>query len=144
MPRTGLALAVAGLVPLAAFVVVAWQDQVRLPRPEAIDFASIYAALCLAFLGGIRCGTAIGPIGARRRSRDLLLSILPALAAIVGLLMPVPLRLSLFAVAFLLAALWDVLSVEAGRLPGWFGTLRMVFTAGAVLSLLALLVMTFI
>jgi hypothetical protein len=37
-------------------------------------------------------------------------------------------------------ALWDVTSVEAGRLPSWFGKLRMLLTAGAVVSLIAALV----
>ena len=144
LPRTTLALTVAGLVPFCVLVAAAWRDAEHLRRAEAVELASVYAGLSLAFLGGIRWGTAIGPIGARQQSRDILLSVLPALAALAGFLLPMPLRLSLFAVAFLLAALWDVLSVEAGRLPDWFGTSRMIFTAGAVLSLLALLVMMFI
>ncbi len=33
----------------------------------------------------------------------------------------------------------EVTAVEQGRLPRWFGKLRMILTAGAVLSLIALL-----
>jgi hypothetical protein len=36
-------------------------------------------------------------------------------------------------------ALWDVTAVEQGRLPRWFGKLRMILTAGAVVSLIAML-----
>ena len=47
---------------------------------------------------------------------------------------------ALLIAGFLMQALWDVTSVEAGRLPRWFGKLRMILTAGAVVSLIATLV----
>jgi hypothetical protein len=48
--------------------------------------------------------------------------------------------LALLIAGFLMQALWDVTSVEGGRLPQWFGKLRMLLTAGAVVSLVVALV----
>ena len=61
-----------------------------------------------------------------------------ALSALALTLSAVP-ALALLIAGFLLQALWDVTSAEAGRLPGWFGRLRMILTGGAVVSLVAAL-----
>ncbi len=103
-----------------------------------------YGGLILSFLGGIRWGAVLGPADARRQARDFTLSIVPSLVALAALFLVPTVALALLVASFLLMALWDVLAVEAGFLPQWYGRLRMVLTTGAVLSLLAMLVAVFI
>jgi hypothetical protein len=67
-------------------------------------------------------------------------SVLGSLAGLAAVFMPELLGIGLLISGFLMQALWDVTSVEAGRLPAWFGKLRMGLTAGAVIALIAMLV----
>ena len=67
-------------------------------------------------------------------------SVLGSLAGLAAIFIPPVPALTLLIAGFLMQALWDVTSVEAGRLPAWFGKLRMLLTAGAVISLIAALV----
>ena len=76
---------------------------------------------------------------AKRQSLEFATSVLASLAGFAALFLPPVLGFSLLIAGFLMQALWDVLSVEAGNLPPWFGKLRMILTAGAVVALLALL-----
>ena len=64
---------------------------------------------------------------------------LAALAGWSAVFLSQPIGLILLIAGFLLQALWDVLSVEQGRLPQWFGALRMMLTVGVVLSLFSML-----
>jgi hypothetical protein len=104
----------------------------------------VYGAVILSFLGGIRWGTAIGPYGAWTQARDMGMSVLPSIAGWIAVLLPPSAGLCLLLIGFLLQALWDVIDVEEGRLPSWFGRLRMMLTAVVVISLLAMLVRRFI
>ena len=99
-----------------------------------------YGAVILSFLGGIRWGAAIGEPRGTRQNTDFAGSVVSSLLGWLSLLLSPVLGLSLMIAAFLLQGLWDVLSVEKGRLPQWFGKLRMALTTGAVLSQLAMLV----
>lgn len=135
LPRSALVLGVAGLIPFAAAAVAVWQGEFA---HLALEGGLAYGAVILSFLGGIRWGTTIGPYSPSRFVRDFSLSVLPALAGWISLLAPPIPALCLLIAAFLLQALWDVLSVERGYLPGWFGRLRMYLTAGAVAALLAM------
>jgi hypothetical protein len=130
IPPAALLLGLAGLIPFAVAAV----------SPDAGLRAGIsYAAVVLSFLGGIRWGTAIIPSDARRQALELTASCLPAIAGWIAILIPDILGLTLLIAGFLMQALWDVTGAEAGRLPHWFGKLRMLLTAGAVLSLVAML-----
>ena len=94
----------------------------------------------MSFLGGIRWGTAIGPYDTRRQGLEFAASVLGSLAGLAAIFIPAVPALTLLIAGFLMQALWDVTSVESGRLPAWFGKLRMLLTAGAVISLTAALV----
>ncbi|NJM28977.1 MAG: DUF3429 domain-containing protein [Rhizobiales bacterium] len=144
IPSGALALGLAGLVPFVAIALSQWPG-----GPELLPFATltsgiVYGAVILSFLGGIRWGTAIGPYGAWTQARDMAMSVLPSLAAWIAVLLPPSAGLCLLLIGFLLQALWDVIDVEDGRLPSWFGRLRMMLTAVVVISLLAMLVRRFI
>ena len=52
---------------------------------------------------------------------------------------PEPSSWAMLIAGFLVQGLWDVMSVDSGRLPVWFGRLRMILTAGVVVALVAAL-----
>lgn len=133
IPPVALALGLAGLIPFAAGALVPWVPDIAPGVGSRLLIG--YAAIILTFIGGIRWGTAIGPYDGRRQSAELLGSVLGSLAGLAALFLPPILGLTLLIAGFLLQALWDVTSVEAGRLPAWFGKLRMLLTGGAVLAL---------
>lgn len=139
IPGVALALGLAGLLPFAA---AALSQYVRLPVLSpgfGLEVAIVYGAVILSFLGGIRWGTAIGPFPAGRQAMEFITSVLASLAGFAAVFMPDILGLGLLISGFLMQALWDVTSVEAGRLPHWFGKLRMMLTAGAVVALVLVL-----
>lgn len=111
-----------------------------LPPADGLRFGMAYGAIILSFLGGIRWGTALSTPETSGQGLEFGLSVVSSLAGWASLLLSPLLGLSLLIAGFLLQSLWDVLSVERGRLPQWFGRLRMVLTVGAVLSLAAMLV----
>lgn len=139
IPAAALALGLAGLIPFAGGALGLW---FRLPffGPDmALKLVTVYGAIILSFLGGIRWGTAIGPYDSRRQSFEFSLSVAGSLAGLLACFIEAVPALTLLIAGFLMQALWDVTSVEAGRLPAWFGKLRMVLTAGAVVSIIAAL-----
>ena len=140
IPSAALLLGLAGLIPFAAG---AASQGVALPllTPEpGLKLIIAYGAIILSFLGGIRWGTAIGPYDSRRQGLEFTASVLGSLAGLAAIFIPPVPALTLLISGFLMQGLWDVTSVEAGRLPSWFGKLRMLLTAGAVISLIAALV----
>ena len=144
IPATALALGLAGLLPFAAATLSQWLALPLLTAGHGRLLAIAYGGVILAFLGGIRWGTAMGPYAAQRQALEFATSVMAALAGVAALFLPPLLGLCLLIAGFLMQALWDVMSVEAGRLPQWFGSLRKVLTAGAVLALLAILLRQFI
>ena len=140
IPAMALFLGLAGLIPFAAGALALWSPLPVLDDALGLNLVIGYGALILSFLGGIRWGTALGAGGTGRQSGELAASVLGSLAGLAAILIPSVPALTLLIAGFLMQALWDVTSVEAGRLPAWFGRLRMILTAGAVISLIATLV----
>jgi hypothetical protein len=66
-----------------------------------------------------------------------------SLAGLSAAFLPAIPALALLIAGFLVQGLWDVMSVDSGRLPGWFGRLRMILTAGVVVALVAALLAVF-
>ena len=140
IPVSALALGLAGLMPFVAGAVALWVTLPLLAPERGHQLVVSYGAIILSFLGGIRWGTAIGLFNARRQAVEFSASVLGSLAGLAALFVaPIP-ALTLLITGFLMQALWDVTSVESGRLPLWFGKLRMLLTAGAVIALIAALV----
>jgi hypothetical protein len=117
-----------------------WMALPLLTPDAGLKLIIAYGAIILSFLGGIRWGTAIGPYDSRRQGLEFTASVLGSLAGLAAIFIPPVPALTLLISGFLMQGLWDVTSVEAGRLPSWFGKLRMLLTAGAVISLIAALV----
>ena len=108
----------------------------------------LYAAAILSFLGGIRFGAATVEALRPGARRDIVLSVVPSLAAwglaIVGMLGQcsgftaiTAVALALLALCFLAQWLWDRASVRADRLPDWFGPMRTRVTAIVAPTLVA-------
>lgn len=139
IPPAALWLGLAGLIPFVAGALALWVPLPLLDPQNGLKLSVSYGAIILSFLGGIRWGTAIGPYDAQRQARELATSVLGSLAGLAAVFLPPIPALTLLVTGFLMQGLWDVTSVEAGRLPAWFGKLRMILTAGAVVSLVATL-----
>ena len=139
IPGAALVLGLAGLIPFVAGAASLWVPLPMLPPEQGLKVAVIYGAIILSFLGGIRWGTAIGPYDSGRQTLEFSASVLGSLAGLAAALLPAIPALALLIAGFLMQGLWDVMSVDAGRLPNWFGRLRMILTAGAVVSLVAAL-----
>jgi hypothetical protein len=140
IPGVALLLGLAGLIPFAAGAAALWTPLAPLTPDLGLKLVTTYGAIILSFLGGIRWGTAIGPYDTRRQGLEFSASVLGSLAGLAAVFIPPVPALTLLITGFLMQALWDVTSVESGRLPSWFGKLRMLLTAGAVVSLTAALV----
>ena len=139
IPTSALQLGLAGLIPFVAAALSLWVPLPGLEPAQGLRLGLAYGAVILSFLGGVRWGAALRPLSERRQAVEFAVSVLPSLAGWLALLLPDIPALCLLIVGFLLQALWDVTSVETGKLPSWFGRLRMLLTAGAVLSLVAML-----
>lgn len=133
VPRLVLFYGLLGVIPFVAPPMASLLAPAL--RPLAAQFAAFYAALILSFLGGARWGLAVAR--PRPEPRVVTLAMLPTLAGLALLLVPDPWRgAQLLGLAGLLAVhwLWDR---RAAGVPGWYGRLRSVLTAGAVTGLLA-------
>ena len=139
IPATALVLGLAGLIPFAAGALALWAPLPVLDATLGLRLVIGYGALILSFLGGIRWGTALGPYDSGRQTLEFSASVLGSLAGLAAAFLPAIPALALLIAGFLMQGLWDVMSVDAGRLPSWFGRLRMILTAGAVVSLVAAL-----
>lgn len=140
IPASALLLGLAGLIPFAAGALSLWLPLPLLVEETGLRLIIAYGAIILSFLGGVRWGTAIGPFDQRRQGLEFTASVLGSLAGLAAVFLAAIPALALLIAGFLMQALWDVTSVEGGRLPQWFGKLRMLLTAGAVVSLVAALV----
>lgn len=125
----------AGLLPFAAALLLALLGANDTQRALGLQAFVAYAAVILSYLGGIRWGAALGLPGARA----LALAVAPALLAFGLLLLPPRDALPLFALAFAVVGLFDVLRPVDGHWPGWFRRLRLQLSVGVVTLHLVLL-----
>lgn len=132
IPRVVLFYGLAGLIPFfAAPVGTLLAPDFRWQFNEALLW---WAAIILSFLGGARWGAAVQAEAPAPRLIGL--AMLPSIAGwLILVLVPANMRViqfSALACALLLHLLWDM---AARALPGWYGRLRMVLTAGAMTAL---------
>lgn len=134
IPGSALVLGIAGLIPFAGGALALWMPALVHGAGQGLLVG--YGAMILTFLGGVRWGTAMGPYDGQRQEFEFTASVLGSLVGLAALFLPAIPALTLLIAGFLVHGLWDVRSVEAGRLPSWYGKLRMMLTAGAELSLI--------
>lgn len=136
-PRAALRLGFLGLAPLAISALVSLSQYMDTAHLGAISF-SLYAAVLLSFLGGVRCGFELMRAGAAPNGLRLFYSALPALGgwalALFVIVTPAALGASsAFAGLFAAQYVWDHRSAIDGGAPAWYPLLRRVLTGGAMI-----------
>jgi hypothetical protein len=137
LPRAALRLGFLGLAPLAVSALISLSAHENTARLGAIAF-SLYAAVLLSFLGGVRCGIEIMRAPQAPNGMRLFYSALPALAgwtlaATVVYFTPVLGAAAIFAGIFAVQAMWDYRSARDAGAPAWYPVLRQVLTGGAMI-----------
>jgi Protein of unknown function (DUF3429) len=140
IPLSARVLGLAGLVPFFVSAASQWFAMPCITPAFGLEAGMFYGAVILSFLGGIRWGTTMISPTVELESKQLAGSVVAPLAGWVSLLLSPVIGLCLLIAGFLVQAFWDILSVEKSQLPHWFGKLRMILTAGAVLALSSMLV----
>ncbi len=140
IPLAARILGFGGLVPFFLGAASQWIDVPGLAPALGFTAGMFYGAVILSFLGGIRWGTSMASPNAKRQGQLLAGSVVAPLVGWASLLLAPLVGLCLLIAGFLLQAFWDILSVEKSQLPQWFGKLRMLLTAGAVIALSSMLV----
>lgn len=136
--RWAILLAYAGLVPvLGAGLAMLADAAPPFDRAGASRAAVVFAAVALAFLGGVRWGMALKVSPRRNEGLAMLAAALPVVVAAAALLLPVPAGLGLLAAGFAGQGAWDVWTVEGGQAPAWYGRLRMRLTIAMTVILVA-------
>lgn len=137
LPRAALRLGFLGLAPLAISALITLSPHVSTARLGAIAF-SLYAAVLLSFLGGVRCGIEIMRAPNNPNALRLLYSALPGLAGwllavFVVFVTPALGASAAFAGLFAMQGAWDYRSARDAAAPAWYPLLRQVLTGGAML-----------
>lgn len=137
LPRIAVRLGFLGLAPLAISALISLSPHESTARLGAIAF-SLYAAVLLSFLGGVRCGFELMRAPMAPDPWRLFFSALPALggwALAVAVVYIAPLLGAAAAFAGLFAAqlVWDQRSARDAGAPGWYPILRQVLTGGAMI-----------
>ena len=137
LPRSALRLGFLGLAPLAISALVSLSQHPETARIGALGF-SIYAAVLLSFLGGIRCGFELMRDPRAPNPARLLYSAVPALCgwalALFVVIDPIALGTSaIFAGIFAAQSIWDQRSAIDAGAPAWYPMLRSVLTGGSMI-----------
>lgn len=137
LPRAALRLGFLGLAPLAISGLVTLSQHPGTAHLAAIAF-SLYAAILLSFLGGVRCGMEIMRAPNAPNALRLLFSAVPALSSwvltVIAVLVPTALGASsMFAGLFAAQYVWDHRSAIDAGAPDWYPLLRRVLTGGAMI-----------
>jgi hypothetical protein len=135
IPRGVLLAGVAAVIPFVALAIAAWFPPAFATAPEVLHAGIAYGAIALAFICGARWGVVIS-----QPSLERALTLVLALWGWLALVIPPLLGLCLLIAGFFLQAFWNVLSTDRGSVPGWFGKLSSLYTVGAVIALLTMLV----
>jgi len=137
LPRVALRLGFLGLAPLAITALITLSQHTDTAHLAVVAF-SLYAAVLLSFLGGIRCGFEIMRAPQAPNPLRLLFSAFPALfgwaLTLVVVLIPAAVGVSAaFAGLFAAQYAWDHRSAADAGAPEWYPLLRRVLTGGAMI-----------
>lgn len=140
-PPLAAVAAIIGLAPTLGGAVVALAPIIpAVTRDEALRAVIAGVAVLLSLHGGIRWGLAARNELRVAGSSNLLLPLLPALAAWTALLLPSLPGLAVATAASAGQGAADVFAAEGGAAPVWYGRLRLRQT----LALIAILAATFV
>lgn len=135
--RIPVLVAYAGLVPFVALAAIVALGGGTAGKAASAAALKAYAAVALAFLGGIRWGMAMRVDTSRRGATLMATSVLPAIVGFAALTLPLAAGLGLLAAAHAGLGAWDVWSAERGGAPSWYGRLRLKATLVATGALAA-------
>jgi len=122
---TAKTLGYAGLIPFLIFSIGSWTT-----LPYIADSTQIlisYAAIILSFMGAIHWGATISN-AARQHSKNLVVSVMPAIAAWLALLSPEIFALIILLVGFILLICYDLAVAKSQALPNWYISMRIRLT----------------
>lgn len=124
--RLAWGLGVAGLIPFAVALLLAWWGPTVWQVVATYSFV-YYSAVILSFLGGVHWGAAIqnAQEGSRRR---LVLAMVPSLLAWPALMMNTVSGLWILLAGFILIGGYDMSREGRVGFPRWYLTLRAVLT----------------
>lgn len=137
-PRAAVRLGFLGVAPLAISALISLSEHPSTAHLGAIAF-SLYAAVLLSFLGGVRCGFELMRAPQAPNGLRLLFSALPALsgwvlATMVVYYAPVLGAAAAFSGLFAAQYVWDWRSARDAGAPAWYPVLRQVLTGGAMVA----------
>ncbi len=122
---TAKTLGYAGLIPFVIFSIGSWTT-----LPYIADSTQIlisYAAIILSFMGAIHWGVTISNVETNH-DKNLVVSVMPALAAWLALLLPVIFALIVLFVGFILLISYDLTVAKSQALPNWYISMRIRLT----------------
>lgn len=137
IPRPALVLGWLGVLPFAAFTLLAITGAVMSPS-AAIKALVLYGVVITSFMAGAQWGLAMVSArgGAAAIGPRLAISVLPTLAAFgLWYLPPTPALLGLAGV-FCALLVVDIATARRGAAPAWYPALRLQLTGAVVLCLL--------
>lgn len=126
----------AGVAPFAFFAAASALDI----HPWSLDpklALRAYGACILSFMGGVQWGILLPQEAGHAPFSRYLVSVLPALLAVVCLIIPNAPGLIGLTAGFLALPAYDMSTVSQGLAPGWYASLRVQLTL-AVVALLSL------
>jgi Protein of unknown function (DUF3429) len=143
MPVAAMLLGGMGAFPfttLAGMIVTGF----KVPGIDTGFALLVYGAIILSFMGGVYWGLAMlsaadsssAAMGTRQEWTTYGFSVLPGLAAWVGLLLPVKAGAWVMAASFVGLLAYDLWRVRNGTSPAWFPKLRVPLTVMAAGSLI--------
>ncbi len=147
IPTRALWGGLAGWIPFWVPAVLTLQASLTGRSPAAeLALYTLYGALILSFLGGVRWGRALAS-DRPQEAGPWVLALLPTcfgLFAIFAHWAGGPVTGIALTLAGLVAQLgWDRQALRAGDLPAWYGQLRLILSLGAILAGLVCLALVF-
>ena len=135
--KWALALGYAGVLPVAGLLVLAWSSATW--QNQAVNSATIYAALILSFLGGIHWGFATSGFAS---SKHFLISVVPSLWAWAAFAGPDFYTLLGIILGLVVFFVYERQCALVSRFPDWYLPLRLRLTLGLSFALGGLLPLT--
>ena len=141
VPRVALWLGAAGLAPFYAAVLVVWASADPVILGTALYGQIAYAAVIAAFLGAVHWGLAMSHMETAGPTpplvRQIVFSVVPAVAAWLAMLLKPALALGALLVLFPAIFVRDQAAVRAGLAPAWYPSLRLPLTVLVMVALAA-------
>ena len=139
IPRPALLLGWAGVIPFALFAATSVLN-VHLWALDPAVALRAYGACILSFMGGVQWGILLPRDEGRAPVSRYLISVVPALVAVLCLLIPNGAGLIGLIAGFLGLLAYDISTVRQGLAPRWYTSLRVQLTL-AVVALLGVAVL---